>query len=82
MGYTGDVDQQQFEIIFRDSAEGLWSFLKETYLADMLDAPVQDKLRSRVTALLAGHEHPSGTMTMAFPEQQLSVRKRQPSRRA
>jgi SAM-dependent methyltransferase len=75
-GYTGDVDEQQFEIIIRDSAEGLWSFCKETYLADMLDKSMQERLRSRVISVLAGHEHPSGTMTMAFPLQQLSVHKR------
>ena len=75
-GYTGDVDERQFEVLIRDSAEGLWGFLKKTYLAGMLDAPMQDRLRSRVIAVLAGHEHPSGTTTMAFPQQQLPVRKR------
>ncbi len=74
-GYSGEVDVLEFAIIVRDSAEGIWNFFKDTYLIDMLDATMREKLRSRLMAVISEHERAHGTLEMAFPHRMLSVRR-------
>jgi ubiquinone/menaquinone biosynthesis C-methylase UbiE len=74
-GFTGDVGIQEFEIVVRESAEGIWDFLKLTYSVDMLDARMREKLRSRLMAVIVEHERAHETLDMAFPHRMLSVRR-------
>jgi SAM-dependent methyltransferase len=74
-GYSGEVDVQEFEIIVRESADGIWNFFKETYFVDMLDAAMREKLCSRVMAVTAEHERAHGTLELAFPHRMLTVRR-------
>jgi ubiquinone/menaquinone biosynthesis C-methylase UbiE len=73
-GYTGDVEVQEFEIVVRESAEGIWAFLKDTYLVDMLDATMRAELRNRLMAVIMEHQRAHRTLDMAFPLRKLSVR--------
>jgi len=72
-GYTGDVDVQELEILIRESAEGIWNFFKDTYLVDLLDATMREKLRSRLMTVIVEHEREHGTLDMAFPLRKFSV---------
>lgn len=74
-GYTGDVELQEFEILIRESAEGIWNFFKDTYLVDLLDATMRERLRSRLMAVIVEHERAHGTLDMAFPLRKFSVRR-------
>jgi ubiquinone/menaquinone biosynthesis C-methylase UbiE len=74
-GYTGGVEVQEFEILFRESAEGIWNFFKDTYLVDLLDATMREKVRSRLRTVIVEHERAHGTLDMAFPHRMLSARR-------
>jgi ubiquinone/menaquinone biosynthesis C-methylase UbiE len=75
MGFTGDVEIQDFEILVKESAEGIWDFFKDTYFIDMLDAAMREKLRDSLMAVIVEHERAHGTLDMAFPHRLLSVRR-------
>lgn len=72
-GYAENVDQQEFEVIIRESSDGIWRFFKGTYLAEMLDPPAQETLRRRIARVILKHQLPSGEITMSFPLQLFSV---------
>jgi ubiquinone/menaquinone biosynthesis C-methylase UbiE len=74
-GFTGEVEVEEFEILIRESAEGIWNLMKETYLVEMLDAKMQEKLKSRLIAVIVEHERSHGTLGMAFPHRMFSVRR-------
>jgi ubiquinone/menaquinone biosynthesis C-methylase UbiE len=74
-GFTGDVEIREFEILVKESAEGLCDFFKDSYLVEMLDTTMQEKLRSGLMATILEHERAHGTLDMAFPHRILSVRR-------
>lgn len=75
-GYTGDVEVLEFEIVVRESAEGIWNlFYEGSYLVALLDATMQEKLRSRVMPVIVEHERAHGTLDMAFPHRMFSARR-------
>ena len=74
-GFARDVEVQEFEVLFRESAEGIWDFFKDTYFIDMLDTTMQEKLRSRLMATILEHERAHGTLDMAFPHRMMSARR-------
>jgi ubiquinone/menaquinone biosynthesis C-methylase UbiE len=74
-GYTGDVKVQEFEVLIRESADGIWNFLKDTYLVGLLDPKTREELRSRLMAVIVEHERAHGTRGIAFPLRLFSVRK-------
>lgn len=74
-GFTGDLEIQEFEILVKESAEGIWGFFKDTYFVEMLDTTMQEKLRSRLMTTILEHERAHGTLDMAFPHRMLSVRR-------
>jgi hypothetical protein len=69
------VEVHEFEIVIRESAEGIWNFFKETYLVDMLDPNKQEELRGRLMAVIVAHERAHGTLDLSFPHQMLTVRR-------
>lgn len=75
-GFTDAVEVHDLEILIRESADGLWSFLSETYLVDLLDAKMHEKLRRRLAAVMVDHEREYGTLDMVFPLQLFSVCRR------
>ena len=75
-GFTDAVEVHDLEILIRESADGLWSFLGETYLVDLLDAKMREKLRGRLAAVMVEHERRYGTLDMVFPLQMFSVCRR------
>jgi ubiquinone/menaquinone biosynthesis C-methylase UbiE len=74
-GFARDVEAQEFEVLFRESAEGIWDFVKNTYLVDMLDGEIREKLRSRLMAVIVEHEREQGMLGMAFPQRMFSARR-------
>jgi hypothetical protein len=72
----GAVEVHDLEILIGESADGLWDFFSETYLVDLLDAKMREKLRRRLAAVMVEHERKHGTLDMAFPLRMFSVCRR------
>jgi SAM-dependent methyltransferase len=72
---TDEVEVVEFEVLVRESPEGIWAFFRDTYLAMMLEEREREELRKQLLATAAEHvADDEGMLTMAFPLRRFTVR--------